>query len=129
MINSTAEEERTMRQISREQLKSRLEAGGDLKLVFALGHWQYQKKHIPGSTILTCSAELYKSDDVLRGFSRDDEIVVYCSTTFSYTAIVSLAVRSQENFLALSNPAFANSLRISASSRRAAIEMAIASVS
>jgi rhodanese-related sulfurtransferase len=69
----------TMRLISRAELKDRLDRRSDLKLVFALGEWQYQAKHIPGSLNLPCPPRLYASKEALEGLDRDDEIVVYCS--------------------------------------------------
>ena len=38
-----------MKAISREELKRKLDQGEDVKLVFALGAWQYHAMHIPGS--------------------------------------------------------------------------------
>jgi Rhodanese-like domain len=44
-----------------------------LKLVNALGDWEYRAAHIPGSLHFSTPEE------ALRGLSRDDEIVVHCS--------------------------------------------------
>ena len=35
--------------ISRDELKAKLDRGDDFKLVFTLGDWAFQAKHIPGS--------------------------------------------------------------------------------
>ena len=65
----------TMQLISRDELKQKMERKDQLKLVMALGGWQYRAKHIPGSlhfaTLQEARAEL----------SQDDEIVVYCSSS------------------------------------------------
>jgi rhodanese-related sulfurtransferase len=71
--------ERTMRQISRTELKEKIDKWDSLKLVFTLGEWQYRTAHIPGSLNLPCSSGLYESEDALKGLEPDDEIVVYCS--------------------------------------------------
>ena len=76
-----------MRLITGTELKDRLDRRGDLKLVFALGEWQYRTKHIPGSLNLPCSSDLFKSADALQGLDRDDEIVVYCSCEVCYASI------------------------------------------
>jgi rhodanese-related sulfurtransferase len=62
-----------VRTISRDDLKRRLEAGDDLKLVMALNRWAYDAKHIPGSLHFDTPAELYAA------LKPDDDIVVYCS--------------------------------------------------
>jgi rhodanese-related sulfurtransferase len=69
-----------MRDISRAELKEKLDGWKRPKLVFTLGEWQYHAAHIPGSLILSCSPSLYESEDALKDLDRDDEIVVYCST-------------------------------------------------
>lgn len=69
-----------MREISRAELKEKLDRWDNLKLVFTLGEWQYRAAHIPGSLVLPCTPSLYESSDALNDLDRDDEIVVYCST-------------------------------------------------
>lgn len=59
--------------ISREQLKSKLDAGEPIKLIMALNRWAYEAKHIPTSLHFDTPEELYGAVD------RDDEVVVYCS--------------------------------------------------
>lgn len=77
----------TMRLISGAELKDRLDRRIDLKLVFALGEWQYRAKHIPGSLNIPCPPRLYASKEALRGLERDDEIVVYCSNELCVASI------------------------------------------
>jgi rhodanese-related sulfurtransferase len=84
---STSEGEFTMRLISRADLKNRMDKWQDLKLVFALGEWQYRCLHIPGSLCLPCSPDLYRSEEALKGLQPDDEIVVYCSNDVCYASI------------------------------------------
>jgi rhodanese-related sulfurtransferase len=52
-----------------------------------LGEWQYRVAHIPGSVNLPCSRDLFRSEDVLEGLDRDDEIVVYCSNATCWASI------------------------------------------
>lgn len=76
-----------MRQISRSELREKLDSWEDLKLVFVLGEWQYRAMHIPGSLNLPCSPNLYRSGDALQGLEQDDEIVIYCSSEACYASI------------------------------------------
>jgi rhodanese-related sulfurtransferase len=76
-----------MRLISRTELKARLDNGDDLKLLFALGEWQYRAKRIPGSRPLPCLLRLYESDEALRGIEQDDEIIVYCSNPDCFASV------------------------------------------
>jgi len=76
-----------MRQISRTELKEKMDKWENLKLVFTLGEWQYREAHIPGSLNLPCSPGLYKSEDALKELDRDDEIVVYCSNPACFASI------------------------------------------
>jgi rhodanese-related sulfurtransferase len=62
-----------MKLISREELKEKLDKEEDIKLVFALGAWQYRAKHIPDSL------HFYDLKEALQVLDRDDEIIVYCS--------------------------------------------------
>ncbi len=68
-----------MELISREELKEKVGKWKELKLLFALGEWQYRAMHIPGSRNLPASVDLYRSPEILQGLDPDDEIVVYCS--------------------------------------------------
>jgi rhodanese-related sulfurtransferase len=68
--------------ISRDELKQKLERKDQLKLVMALGDWQYRAKHIPGSL------HFLTPEEALASLAQDDEIVVYCS---SYECIASVS--------------------------------------
>jgi rhodanese-related sulfurtransferase len=68
--------------ISRDELKAKLDQGEDFKLVFVLGDWAYQAKHIPGSINIPNPET---SEEYL---DKDDEIVVYCSNV---TCVASIA--------------------------------------
>ena len=70
-----------MRLIDREELKERLDRGDDLKLVMALHDWSYRAKHIPG-TIHFDSLE-----EALQALKPEDEIVVYCATSYCAASI------------------------------------------
>jgi rhodanese-related sulfurtransferase len=58
---------------SREAFKEKLDNGEDIKLIFALGTWQYRAKHIPGSL------HFDDLEEALQALDQDDEIIVYCS--------------------------------------------------
>ena len=59
--------------ITRDELKAKLDAGYDFRLVMTLGEWAFQAKHIPTS-------EHFPSiQAAIESLAIDDEIVVYCS--------------------------------------------------
>jgi rhodanese-related sulfurtransferase len=62
-----------MRLISAQELKEKLDRGEPVKLVNALGDWEYRAAHIPGSLHFSTP------EDTLKALDRDDEIVVHCS--------------------------------------------------
>ena len=59
--------------IELDELKQKLDRGDDFKLVNALGEWEFNAKHIPGSL------HLPTVEQATAALSVDDEIVVYCS--------------------------------------------------
>ncbi|MDX1520853.1 MAG: rhodanese-like domain-containing protein [Anaerolineae bacterium] len=63
----------TMKLISREELKEKLDKKEAIKLVFALGDWHYRIRYIPGSL------HFQDFEEALKVLDQDDEIVVYCS--------------------------------------------------
>lgn len=63
-----------VRTIERAELQQKLAASNPrLKLVMALGEWEFRTKHIPGS--------LHFADvpTMLSALQKDDEVVVYCT--------------------------------------------------
>ena len=62
-----------MKEISREELKDKIDRGDAFKLVMTLAEWAYQMSHIPGSINVNSIEQGEKLLD------PDDEIVVYCS--------------------------------------------------
>ena len=62
-----------MEEISREELKTKLDRGDEFKLVMTLAEWAYMVSHIPGSINVNNIAQGERLLDI------DDEIVVYCS--------------------------------------------------
>jgi rhodanese-related sulfurtransferase len=62
-----------MDEISREELKAKIDRGDDFKLVMTLAEWAYMMSHIPGSINVNNIAQGEKLLDV------NDDIVVYCS--------------------------------------------------
>jgi 3-mercaptopyruvate sulfurtransferase SseA len=71
-----------MRLISAQELKEKLDRGDPVKLVNALGDWEYRATHIPGSLHFSTPAE------TLNELGRDDEIVVHCSNPSCMASIV-----------------------------------------
>ena len=65
--------ETNMNLISRDELKDKLDAGDEFKLVMVLSEWAFRAKHIPGSMNIDNPA---KATEML---DPADEIVVYCS--------------------------------------------------
>jgi rhodanese-related sulfurtransferase len=63
----------SVRSISREELKEKLDRGDDFKLVMTYHEWAYNIKHIPGSI------NIYTWEDALVVLEPADEIVVYCT--------------------------------------------------
>jgi rhodanese-related sulfurtransferase len=63
-----------IRTIARDELKTKLDRGDELKLIMALNRWAFDAKHIPGSVHFDAPEELYAA------VRPDDEIVVYCSS-------------------------------------------------
>lgn len=78
----------SIRTISRDELKAKIDAGEDFKLVMALHEWAYRAARIPGSLHFATVHEAYA------GLDSDDEIVVYCSdpacvaSQYAYQALV-----------------------------------------
>jgi rhodanese-related sulfurtransferase len=63
-----------MQTITRQQLKAKLDAGEDVKLVMTVGGWTFRARHIPGSLGFPspCCA--------LRELGRDDQIILYSTS-------------------------------------------------
>jgi rhodanese-related sulfurtransferase len=62
-----------VRVISAEELKAKLDGGDDFRLVNALGEWEFNAKHIPGSE------HFATFEQALEAMKPDEDIVVYCS--------------------------------------------------
>jgi rhodanese-related sulfurtransferase len=72
-VAATETEGMAMRLISAQALKEKLDRGDPLKLVNALGAWEYWAARIPGSL------HLATPEEILRALNVDGEIVVHCS--------------------------------------------------
>lgn len=59
--------------IERDELKAKLDAGADIRLVMSLQRWALEALHIPGSLHFDTPEEL------LAELGRNDETIVYCS--------------------------------------------------
>jgi rhodanese-related sulfurtransferase len=65
-----------MKTITRQQLKAKLDAGEDIKLVMTVGGWTFRTRHIPGSVS-------YPSPGwALQALGRDDEIILYSTDQY-----------------------------------------------
>ena len=77
-----------MATIDRTELKAKLDAGADIRLVMSLQRWAFEALHIPGSL------HFDTPEDLLAALDEDDEIIVYCSdpacvgSRFAYTKLV-----------------------------------------
>src|SRR4029453_3345245 len=65
-----------MRTITRQQLKAKLDAGEDIKLVMTVGGWAFRARHIPGSLGFPSPR------CALRELRCDDEIIVYSTNHY-----------------------------------------------
>lgn len=70
-----------MKTISREQLKSLLDSGGDYLLINVLGLSSFQDRHIPGSINVPVDDSEFVSRVETRAGSRSRRIVVYCGSS------------------------------------------------
>jgi rhodanese-related sulfurtransferase len=71
-----------MQEISREELKAKLDRGDRFNLVMTLGELAFQGKHIPGSRNLSDPKEL------LAQLDPEEETVVYCSDRLCPSSIM-----------------------------------------
>ena len=62
-----------METIEREELKSALDTGADIKLVMAMHETHFEQAHIPGSV------QLFAPEQAGELLGAHDHIVVYCS--------------------------------------------------
>jgi rhodanese-related sulfurtransferase len=67
--------------IDREELRAKLERSDPVRLVMALNEWAFRAKHIPGSE------HFNTPDEVFSALSRDDEIVVYCTSPDCHASV------------------------------------------
>ena len=70
-----------MNLISREELREKLDAKDDFKLVMTLSEDAYRSKHIPRSVCVETVA------DALALLDRDDDVVVYCADVYCASSI------------------------------------------
>jgi rhodanese-related sulfurtransferase len=74
-------DERPIRTIERDELLRKLARHEPIKLVMALNAWAFRAKHIPGSL------HFDTDEQVLSSLSRDDAIIVYCSTAACHASV------------------------------------------
>ncbi len=63
----------TIRVISANELKTKLDRGDVFRLVNALGDWEFRAKHIPGSE------HFANTEQAVTAIRPDEDVVVYCS--------------------------------------------------
>jgi rhodanese-related sulfurtransferase len=81
-----------MNLISREELKQKLDLGDKFKLVNALGEWEFNAKHIPGSINIS------KIDDAKKILNPSDEIIIYCSNPSCIASIIGYQVLTRMGY-------------------------------
>ena len=59
--------------IERDDLKAKIDAGEDFRLVMTLNEWAFRARRIPSSI------RFESIEHALEALEKDDEIVVYCS--------------------------------------------------
>ena len=64
-----------MSTITREELKGKLDGGGDFKLVNCLDDWMFRAKRIPGSI------HFESLEHALDTLDPKEEVIVYCSNS------------------------------------------------
>jgi len=71
-----------MKEMTRDELKAKLDRGDGFNLVMTLGQFAFQGKHIPGSR------NLYEPEDLLAKLDPQQETVVYCSDRLCPSSIM-----------------------------------------
>jgi rhodanese-related sulfurtransferase len=72
----------TMKEMTREELKAKLDRADRFNLVMTLGEFAFQGKHIPGSL------NLHEPEDLLAKLDPQQETVVYCSDRLCPSSIM-----------------------------------------
>ena len=72
----------TMKEMTRDELKVKLDRGDGFNLVMTLGEFAFRGKHIPGSL------NLHQPEDLLAKLDPQQETVVYCSDRLCPSSIM-----------------------------------------
>ena len=72
----------TMKEMTRDELKAKLDRGERFALVMTLGEFAFRGKHIPGSL------NLHEPEDLLTKLDPQQETVVYCSDRLCPSSIM-----------------------------------------
>lgn len=70
-----------MKTITREELKTQLDRGENLKLIMTMNDTAYGWLHIPGSL------HFERAADIVKRLDRNDDIVVYCANPLCHYSI------------------------------------------
>jgi rhodanese-related sulfurtransferase len=81
-----------MNVIDRQELREKMERGGDLQLVMALPQHAFEAKRIPGTRHFETVGE------ALDALDPADEIVVYCATVFCPASIYVYALLERAGY-------------------------------
>lgn len=81
-----------MKLITREELKNKIDAKEDFKLVFTLGEWPYKAIHIPSSLNIS------SPEKIIEQLEKNDEIIVYCSSEECYASIMAYHALTNNGF-------------------------------
>ena len=71
-----------MKEMTRDELKVKLDRGDGFNLVMTLGEFAFRGKHIPGSL------NLHQPEDLLAKLDPQQETVVYCSDRLCPSSIM-----------------------------------------
>jgi rhodanese-related sulfurtransferase len=88
-----------MQSITREELKAKLDANRNIKLLMAVGPWEFRARHIPGS--IGFPSPRY----TLYELQHDDEIILYANdhyrvnTAAAYDALVAHGYHNVRSYL------------------------------
>ena len=81
-----------MQLIAREELKARLDANDDLKLVMVVGPWEFRASHIPGSVGFPSPRA------ALHELGRDDQIILYANNHYRINTTAAAAALAAHGY-------------------------------
>lgn len=67
--------------ITTEELKKKIDEGGDFYLVDVLSENSFEARHVPGAKNVPNNPDFLKNFEEKIGAAKDSEIIVYCSSS------------------------------------------------